>query len=159
MRIFVTIKGYDRTRQRRLCFLNLPCPRNGFHCSLPPTDLRRLCFYTCLSFCSRRGVVSQHALQVSRSTPRGELRGLAWEGVSRPTARGNLRGLACGGFSRPTPRGGKLRGLAWGGFSRPTPMGVSHHALRQTAPIADGSAAGGTHPTGMHSCLQSKVNW
>ena len=46
-------------------------------------------------------VASQHALQqvsrggVSRSTPRGELRGLAW-GVSSPTP---------GGVSRPTPWG------------------------------------------------------
>ena len=34
------------------------------------------------------GVVSQHALQVSRPTPRGKLRGLVGGGVSRPTLGG-----------------------------------------------------------------------
>ena len=72
-------------------------------------------------------VVSQHALQVSRPTPRGKLRGLAW-GVSRPTPEG---------LSRPTPMG----------VSRPTVRGVFQHALRQTA-----TAVGGTHPIGIHSC-------
>ena len=102
----------------------------------------------------RSGVVSQHALQVSRPTPRGEVEGSGLGGVSRPTPRGKLRGLAWR-VSRPTPRG-KLRGQAWG-VSRPTPGespgphwgclqahtqgvprhspsggGVSQHALRQT---------------------------
>ena len=54
------------------------------------------------------GVVSQHALQVSRPTPRGYL------------------GPHLGG-------------------------GVSQHALRQTPPFPTATAAGGTHPTGMHS--------
>ena len=46
-------------------------------------------------------VVSQHALQVSRPTPGGTLRGLA-EG---------------GGSPGPHPGvGGKLRGRAWGGL-------------------------------------------
>ena len=73
--------------------------------------------------------------------------------------QGEFEGSGLGGGSPGPHPGGKLRGLAWGGVSRPTPRGVSQHALRQTAPIADGSAAGGTHPTGMHSCLQSKLNW
>ena len=60
-------------------------------------------------------VVSQHALQVSRPTPSGKLRGLAL------------------GVPGPHQGGGKLRGLAWGA-SRPTPRGVSEHALRQTPP-------------------------
>ena len=60
---------------------------------------------------SPRGVVSKHALQVSRPTPGG----------------GGLRGMARG-VSRPTP----------GGVSTPKPMGgVSQHALRQT-PHTDG---------------------
>ena len=56
---------------------------------------------------------------------------------------------------------GKLRGLTRGG-SMPTPGGVqahtrgciSQHALRQTppSPVWTATAAGGTHPTGMHSC-------
>ena len=57
-------------------------------------------------------------------------------------------------FPSPHPRG-KLRGLVWG-VSRPTPGGgVSQHALRQTLPPPTMAiAAGGTHPTGMHSCLR-----
>ena len=50
------------------------------------------------------GWVSQHALQVSRPTPRGKVEG-SGRGVSRPTPSG---------VSRPTP----------GGFSRPTYTGV-----------------------------------
>ena len=61
----------------------------------PKRSLRRLCFYICLPFCpwwgggipeyiaggipaclaGLRGVVCQHALQVSRSTPKGEVEG------------------------------------------------------------------------------------
>ena len=82
-------------------------------------------------------MVSQHALQVSRPTPRGEVEGSGLGGFSRQTPRGEveesgLGGLQAhtqggsqahtwGGISRPTP-GGKLRGLAWG-VSRPTPIG------------------------------------
>ena len=63
-------------------------------------SLRRLCFYTCLAFCSQGDL---------RPDPGGRL-GLAREGVSRPRPRGEVgRGLA-GGVSRPTPGG---RG-AWG---------------------------------------------
>ena len=86
---------------------------------------------------------------VSRPTPKGKLKGLAWRGgLSRPTPRGEVEGSGLGG-SRPTPRGGevqgsgleaslqahtqglqahtqgpggKLRGLVWG-VSRPTPRG------------------------------------
>ena len=56
--------------------------------------------------------------------------------------------------SRPTPKGGEdLRGLAGGMSPGPHPGGggVSQHALRQT-PQLTATAAGGTHPTGMHSC-------
>ena len=92
-----------------------------------------------------------------------KLRGLAW-GVSRPTMRGKLRGLA-GGLKAHT-QGGKLKSLAWG-VSRPT-SGVSpgphlggsqaHTQGGITAyteadpPPQMATAAGGTHPTGMHSC-------
>ena len=31
--------------------------------------------------------------------------------------------------------------------------GVSQHALRQTPALQTATAADGTHPTGMHSCL------
>ena len=57
----------------------------------------------CQELCSQGGLVSQHALQVSRLTPKGGLRGLAC-GVSRLTPKGGLRGLAWG-VSRPTPGG------------------------------------------------------
>ena len=59
------------------------------------------------------GVVSQHALQ-----------------VSRPTSRGKLSGLARGSPG-PHPMG-KLSGLAWGGLQAHTQGGVSEHTLRQT---------------------------
>ena len=57
-------------------------------------------------------MVSQHALQVSRSTPNGKVEGSGL-GVSRPTPKGKVEGSGLGGVSRPTP-GGKLRDLAWG---------------------------------------------
>ena len=62
-----------------------------------------------------------------------------------------IAGFCPGGVPRPIP-GGKLRGLAWGGSPGPHP-GVSQHALRQTLPQQTATAAGGTHPTGMHSCF------
>ena len=47
---------------------------------------------------------------------------------------------------------GVLEGSGRGGGSpNPHPGGVSLHALRQ-APRLTAIAAGGTHPTGMHSC-------
>ena len=49
--------------------------------------------------------VSQHALQVSRPTPRGSLRGLAG-GVSRPTTRGEVEGSGLGGLQAHTQGGG-----------------------------------------------------
>ena len=79
-------------------------------------------------------MVSQHALQVSGPTPRGRLRGLA------------------GVVSRSTPGGGELRGLA-GGSPGPHPGGCIQHALRQAPPQQTATTAGGTHPTGMHSCF------
>ena len=82
-------------------------------------SLRRLCFYTCLSV--HRGVVSQHALQVSRPTPRGEVEGSGLgEGLQAHTQGGSW-GVWPGASPGPHP-GGKLRGLAWG-VSRPTSAG------------------------------------
>ena len=59
---------------------------------------------------SKRGVVSQHAMQVSRPTPGGGggLREI-WTGGGSPGPhpRGKLRGIWPGGeVSRPTPGGG-----------------------------------------------------
>ena len=133
-------------------------------------SLQMLCFYTCLSvilftrgggasipaciavFCPQGGVVSPHALQVSRSTSRGQVEG---------------SGLVGGGGSPGSHPGGKLRGLAWGevvsrptpgGVSRPTPRGwgewISQHALRQASPQQMATAVDGTYPTGIHSCFK-----
>ena len=117
-------------------------------------NLRRLCFYRCLSFCPQGrgcypsmpcsrspgdGVLSQHALQVSRPTPgggssggsgqgglqadtQGEVEGIWPGGVSRPTPKGEVEGIWPGGSPGPHPRG-KLRGIWLGGVSRPTPGG------------------------------------
>ena len=78
---------------------------------------------------------------------------------------GRLRGLAGGGVSRPTPGRGEVEGS---GRGSPGPhLGevvvrspgshpggeVSQHALRQMPPPQTATAVGGTHPTGMHSCL------
>ena len=68
-----------------------------------------------------------------------------------PHPRGKLRGSGRG----PQPRG-KLRGT----WSRPTPKGEVEGDLAGGAcsegcgdPPVMATAAGGTHPTGMHSCL------
>ena len=53
-------------------------------------------------------------------------------------------GCLARGVSRPTPGGG---------VQAHTGGGVSQHALRLTPPQQMTAAAGGTHPTGMHSCL------
>ena len=64
---------------------------------------------------------------------RGEVEGSGWVGSPGPHL---------GRFFRPTP----------GGVSRPRHWGVSQHALRQTpTPKQTATAAGGTHPTRMHS--------
>ena len=64
-----------------------------------------------------RGVVSQHALQVSRPTPGGKFRGIWPGGFSRPTPKGEVEGdQARGrGVSRPTSKG-EVEGI-WSGRS------------------------------------------
>ena len=66
-----------------------------------------------------------------------------------PHPGGKLRGLARG-VSRPTPGGSP--GPHPGGLQAHTERGESQHALKQTHPLT-ATAVGGTHPTGMHSCL------
>ena len=73
------------------------------------------------------GVVSQHALQVSRPTPGGEVEGSCLGGSPGPHP-GESWGVWPGGSPGPHQ----------GGLSRPTPRGVSQNALRQTPPRADG---------------------
>ena len=99
---------------------------------------------------SRGVVVSQHALQVSRPTPRGKLMGIWPGGISRPTPKGEVEGDLARGVSRPTPKG-EVDGDLARGVSRPTP-GESIPACTKTEPPT-ATAAGGLHPTGMHSCL------
>ena len=86
-------------------------------------------------------VVSHHALQISRPTPKGEVEGSGLGGSPVPHPMGKLRGLAWGDWvSRPTP---------WG-VSRSTPRGspgpdlgaITQHALRQTPYPADGYCCG-----------------
>ena len=89
--------------------------------------------------------------------PGGRLRGLVWG--SPGSYPGEVWGSSQRGLQVHTQGGG------WGvwlvGVSRPRPGGpgpdgeggVSHHALRQTHSQQMATAADGTHPTGMHSCL------
>ena len=89
------------------------------------------------SMSCRSGGISQHALQVSRPTPRGgSLRGLA-RGVSRPTPTGGS----------PGPHPGGSPDLHPGRVSQHSLMQTPHHQLMATT-------TGGTHDTGMHSWLQ-----
>ena len=103
--------------------------------------------------------------------PRGKFRGI-W---SRPTPKGKFRGSGPGShprgkfrgiWSRPTPKGGSLggsgqgphpRGKLRGIWSRPTPKGeVEGDLVRGCGdhPPVMATAAGGMHPTGLHSCLK-----
>ena len=87
--------------------------------------------------CSRSpgGLVSQHALQVSRPTPSGEVEGSGLgRGISRPTSRGEVEGSAQGGSPGPHWRVGGLQAHTWGESPSHTQRGVSQHALRQTPP-------------------------
>ena len=116
----------------------------------------RLCFYTCLWFCSQGeegGVVSQHALQVSRPTTGGKLRGLAWGGSPGPHPGGKLRGQAWEGL-RPTLRRGSWGvgpggspGPHLGGSPAPHPGGVYFSGPHSWG--SPGPHPGGGYPT-MH---------
>ena len=85
---------------------------------------------------------------VSRPTPKGEVEGdLAGGGPLGPHPRGKLRGNWPRGVSRPIPRGSALGGdLLLGGCLVPGCLCVWRPPPRMA------TAAGGTHPTGMHSC-------
>ena len=121
-------------------------------------------------FTGEGGVVSQHVLQVVSQHafqqvfrgwylsmpcrfpgphPGGSLGG-SGQGVSRPTPKWKLRGIWPGGLLL-----GGLLSVGWGAWSQggllpggmPGPGGV-------WSPPRMATAAGGTHPTGMHSCLE-----
>ena len=104
------------------------------------------------------GVVSQYALQVSRLTPRGKVEGDLAREVTRPTPNWEVEGGLVWEASRPTPGGPAPRrgACSWGGAcSRgAAPGGLLHGGLLQggvQTPVTT-TAAGGTNPTGMHSC-------
>ena len=121
------------------------------------------------------GLVSQHALQIPRLTPRGEVEGSGQWGSPGPHPRGKLRDLAWGS---PGQHLGGLQAHPWGALQAHTQGGlqehiqgasgphlgglqphtqgvcVSQHALMQTPLMA--TAAGGTCPTGMHSCSRDR---
>ena len=110
-------------------------------------SLRRLCFYTCLSFCSR-------GEGLSRPRSREEVGG-SGQRVSRPRPRGRLggsEGVCPGGCPGPGPGAG----IQAQGGRCPGPGGgvcLSQYALRQTPPPQQmATAADGMHPTGIHSC-------
>ena len=119
-------------------------------------SLRSLCFYTCLSvilFTGGGGVVTQHALQVSRPTSRGEVEGSGLGWSPGPHQRGKLSSLAWGGSPGPHPRG-CLQTHTWGGSPGPHPgWGVCIPACTEAdTPPQTSTAVGSTHPTEMHSC-------
>ena len=85
--------------------------------------------------CSR-GVISQHALQVSMRTPGGSWG--VWLG-------GGLQAHTWGAGGSPGPHPG--------GSPGPHPGGGCIPACTETDTPPTATAAGGTYPTGMHCCL------
>ena len=73
------------------------------------------------------------------------------EGVSKPTSRVKVEGS--GGYPRPTPGGGAQAQAGVGGGCIPACTEADSPPAKQTA-----SAAGGMHPTGMHSCVQVRFH-
>ena len=84
------------------------------------------------------GEVSQHALQVSRPTPKWEVEGDLARGVSRPTPKGEVEGDQAGGVSRPTPKG-EVEGIWPGGLRAHTQGGC----LLWGVPALGGTCSGG----------------
>ena len=137
---------------------------------LPPANeersLRRLCFYTCLSvilftgwgcLCPGLGGRLGSGFGVSRPTPTGEVGGGLARGVSRPTPRGEVggSGQGCPG-AHPGGVQAHVQGVGAQAHTRGIKAQVwgvypSMHCGRYT-PQQMATAAGGTHPTGMHSC-------
>ena len=91
-----------------------------------------------VSHSAHGGLVSQHVLQVSRPTPGGKLRGLAWWCLQAHTW-----------WVSPGPHSGR-------GFPGPHPervAGIPACTEADTSPPQQmATAEGGMHPTGMHSC-------
>ena len=92
------------------------------------------------------GVVSQHALQVSPKS-KGKFRGSGWGGLQAHTQGGSWGGSGPG----PQPRG-KLRRIWAGGVPSQGGFLLQGGGVCGDPPVT-ATAAGGTYPTGMHSCL------
>ena len=107
---------------------------------------------------TRGGMVSQHALQVvSQHALQQVSRGGGWYPsmpcrFPGPHPGGKLRGLAWGGFSRHTPGVCVSRPKSRGVSPGPHPGGCIPACTEADPPPPTATAAGGTHPTGMHSC-------
>ena len=106
-------------------------------------SLRRLCFYTCLSFCSRggggggEGGIPACLAGLQAHTQVGGWR--VWPGGGVGGLKAHTQGVGWGVW----PRGRGSPGPHPGGVSRPTlGGGVSQHALRQTPQSADGYCCG-----------------
>ena len=130
-----------------------------------------------VSVCPQGGVVSQHALQVSGGCIPACLAGFQthtqggawgiWPGGSPDLHLGGLQATPRGSpgphpGGSPGPHLGRSPGPHLGGVSRPTPGGCLQAHTRgvyasmhwgRPPPRLMASAAGGVHPTGMHSCL------
>ena len=102
----------------------------------------------CIPACIAGGIPACLA-GLSRHTPRGEVEGSGQGGLQAPHPRGKLRGLALGWSPGPHPGGpapgwvSAPRGRSGGGL---LPGGCGD-------PPVTATAAGGTHPTRMYSCL------
>ena len=90
--------------------------------------------------------------------PRGGVEGDLVRGVSRPTPRGSWGGSGQWGSPGPHPRGGVEGDLARG-VSRPTRGGSIPACTEADNPPPMATAAGGTHPTAMHSCFVLNFKW
>ena len=112
------------------------------------------------------GMVSQHALHVSRPTPKGEAEGSGWGagglqahtqwgswGRSSSPQPGGSWGVWLGGVSRTTPTG-EVDGSGWG-VSSPTPRGVQAHTQGGLQAHTQGGSPG-PHPG---SGVFSRMHW
>ena len=95
---------------------------------------------------STGGCVYQHALKVSRPTQRGEVEGSDLRRSPGPHPRGRLRGLQA-----HTQGGWEVSRLFECGLGGGCPTCTEAPPAQLTA-----TAAGGTHPTGMHSGFISR---
>ena len=128
--------------------------------------------YVCIIFTARNEVGARQYFQkrVSKNSVHGGGGGGVW-GLQANT-QGEVEGSGQGRVSRPTSKG-EVEGSGLG-ISRPTPRGVSRPTTRESLqahtqggpqacteadiPQQTATAAGSTHPTGMHSCYYFSIN-